>query len=67
LATKFSGKEKQLANSLNSLGYRLFYAYQNAAAAVKVLTISTDFDPKAGYIWDSIGEIYFSVKGYSSS
>ena len=56
-----------MANSLNSLGYKLYYAFKNAEAAIKVFTIGTEMDPNAGYIWDSIGEIYFSEKDYISS
>ena len=67
MATKNSGKEKQLAASLNSLGYKLYYAFENPAAAIKVLTIGTEFDPKAAYIWDSIGEIYLLENDYLSS
>jgi len=62
-----SGKEKQLAASLNSLGYRIYYAFYNPEAAIKVLIIGTEFDPNAAYILDSIGEIYLLEKDYVSS
>ena len=67
MATKNAGKEKQLAASLNSLGYKIYYAFENPQAAIKVLTIGTEFDPKAAYILDSIGEIYLLEKDYVSS
>jgi hypothetical protein len=67
LATKNAGKEKQLATSLNSLGYKIYYAFENPEAAIKVLTIGTELDPDAAYILDSIGEIYLLEKDYVSS
>jgi len=67
MATKNAGKEKQLAASLNSLGYKLYYVFENPEAAIKVLTIGTEFDPNAAYILDSIGEIYLLEKDYLSS
>ena len=67
MATKNSGKEKQLAASLNSLGYKIYYAFEDPEAAIKVLTIGTEFDPSAAYILDSIGEIYLLEKDYVSS
>jgi tetratricopeptide (TPR) repeat protein len=67
MATKNTGKEKQLAASLNSLGYKIYYAFGNPQAAIKVLTVGTEFDPNAAYILDSIGEIYLLEKDYASS
>lgn len=67
MATKNFGKEKQLAASLNSLGYKIYYAFENPEAAIKVLTIGTEFDQNAAYILDSIGEIYLLEKDYLSS
>ena len=67
MATKNYGKEKQLAGSLNSLGYKIYYAFENPDAAIKVLTIGTEFDPDAAYILDSIGEIYLLEKDYVSA
>jgi tetratricopeptide (TPR) repeat protein len=67
MAIEYSGKEKVLANSLNLLGYNIYFVYTDAEAAIRVLNIATFFNPEAAYIWDTIGEIYFLDKDYLTS
>jgi tetratricopeptide (TPR) repeat protein len=67
MAVEYSGKEKILANSLNLLGYNIYFVFTDAEAAIRVLNIATFFNPEAAYIWDTIGEIYFLDEDYRNS